>query len=55
MFGFDMLVHGVWGEKPVAEDVTNEDELKAYGIDWEGLRNERVLESQRQNNDVLEG
>ncbi|KAH8085980.1 hypothetical protein BXZ70DRAFT_863551, partial [Cristinia sonorae] len=55
MFGFDMLVHGVRGERPAAEDeLQSEAEMEAYGIDWEGLRDEQVLRSQRMNNDPYE-
>ncbi|CAA7258605.1 unnamed protein product [Cyclocybe aegerita] len=53
LFGFDMLVHGVRGD-PLNEMMSPE-ELEVYGIDWEGLRDERLLESQQLNNGIEEG
>jgi hypothetical protein len=51
MFGFDMLVHGLRGDR--LSDATDGDmadeELEVYGVDWEGLQNDRILESARQN------
>ena len=54
MFGFDMLVHGVRSDQLPEEDLT-EEELKVYGVDWEGLGDERLLHSQRVNNPTNEG
>ncbi|KAJ7504931.1 hypothetical protein B0H11DRAFT_1709235 [Mycena galericulata] len=48
MYGFDRLVHGVRGHA-VPEDLP-EDELEVYGVDWEGLHDEALLQSQRSNN-----
>lgn len=51
MFGFDMLVHGLRGSHlfdPNEENMTDE-ELEVYGVDWEALQNDRILESARQN------
>jgi hypothetical protein len=49
MFGFDMLVHGVRGFL-LPEEELNEEELEVHGVDWEGLQDERLLRSQRDNN-----
>jgi hypothetical protein len=54
MFGFDMLVHGIRGDQLPEEDLT-EEELEVYGVDWEGLHDERILESRRTNNVAGEG
>ncbi|KAF8074561.1 hypothetical protein FPV67DRAFT_1409013 [Lyophyllum atratum] len=48
MFGFDMLVHGVRGGNLHEEDLT-EEELEVFGVDWEALRDETVLDSVRGN------
>ena len=52
MFGFDMLVHGLRGDRPFSdptgENLTDE-ELEVYGVDWEALQNGHLLESVRQN------
>src|SRR5882762_3683013 len=53
MFGFDMLVRGVWGEQ-VADEVTGE-ELEVYGVDWEALVDDRFLHSRETNNLTDEG
>jgi hypothetical protein len=54
MFGFDMLVHGIRGDiLPVPNDMSQE-ELEVFGMDWEALRDENVLRSQRDNNDPFE-
>ncbi|KAJ3503359.1 hypothetical protein NLJ89_g8474 [Agrocybe chaxingu] len=53
MFGFDMLVHGVRGDP--LEEMMSSEELEVYGIDWEGLREDRLLESQQLNNGIDEG
>jgi hypothetical protein len=53
LFGFDMMVHGVRGDR-LPEDLT-EEELEVYGVDWEALRDERLLRSQRANNSDREG
>jgi hypothetical protein len=54
MFGFDMLVHGVRGDQLPDEDLT-EEELEVYGVDWEGLHDEQLLNCQRANNPISEG
>ena len=54
MFGFDMLVHGVRGDQ-LPEEELNEAELEVYGVDWEALRDEQLLQSQRDNNLREEG
>ncbi|KAF8164424.1 hypothetical protein BJ912DRAFT_863836 [Pholiota molesta] len=53
MFNFDMLVHGVRGSD--LTEVMSAEELEVYGIDWEGLRDDRILHSQQLNNDIEEG
>lgn len=51
MFGFDMFVHGVRGAQlPPEEEELSEQELEVYGVDWEGLREERILQSRDRNN-----
>jgi len=42
MFGFDMIVHGVRGDR-LPEGELNEEELEVYGVDWEALRDEDLL------------
>lgn len=54
LFGFDMMVHGVRGNQLPMEELSDE-ELEVYGVDWEGLRDERLLQSQRSNNSNGEG
>ena len=49
-----MLVHGVHGDQLPEDDLT-EEELEVYGVDWEGLGDERLLHSQRANNPTNEG
>lgn len=48
MFGFDMLVHGLRGHQ--LSDKLSEEELEVYGIDWEALYDEGLLQSQQVNN-----
>jgi len=50
MFGFDMLVHGLRGD----EVPMSYEELEVFGVDWEGLRDENILESHRRNNPTTE-
>lgn len=52
-FGFDSLVHGVRGTQ-MPENMTDE-ELEVYGVDWEGLHDDRLLRSQQRNNSTSEG
>ncbi|KAJ7238332.1 hypothetical protein B0H12DRAFT_1025815 [Mycena haematopus] len=54
MFVFDMLVNGVRGNQ-LPDDQLSDEELEVYGIDWEGLRDDTLLESQRRNNPSAEG
>ena len=44
MFRFDMIVHGMWGHA-LSEELS-EEELEVYGVDWEGLHDEVLLNSQ---------
>lgn len=56
MFGFDMLVQGVRGDLlPQEEEDIDDNELEVYGIDWEALRDERLLSSRQENNNRDEG
>jgi hypothetical protein len=55
LFGFDMFVHGIRGHQLSVEDDLDDEELEVYGVDWEGLRDEQLLRSQRQNNSANEG
>ncbi|KAJ7715589.1 hypothetical protein B0H16DRAFT_1434850 [Mycena metata] len=48
MFYFDTLVHGARGHALV--DDLSEEELEVYGVDWEGLHDDTLLHSQRENN-----
>ena len=51
MFVFDMFVNGVRGDQlPPEEEGLSMEELEVYGIDWQGLRDEAVLDSQHYNN-----
>lgn len=55
MFGFDMFVHGIRGDRlPLPNDLPPE-EIEVFGVDWEGLRDEVLLESQHRNNTADEG
>lgn len=49
-FGFDMMVHGVRGDQVPEEDELGSEELEVYGVDWEGLHDDRLLRSQQTNN-----
>ncbi|KAJ7164370.1 hypothetical protein C8R46DRAFT_1163782 [Mycena filopes] len=56
MFVFDMYVNGVRGDQlPAGEENLGDDELEVFGIDWQGLRDGAILDSQRQNNPTTEG
>ena len=46
MFGFDMLVHGHRGDELVLSNT----ELEVFGVDWEALRDVRLMETHRSNN-----
>jgi hypothetical protein len=48
-----MLVHGVRGDT-LPNDEMSQEELEVFGVDWEALRDENILRSQRDNNDILE-
>lgn len=50
MFGFDMLVHGIRGHQLIDDINLSPDELEVYGIDWEALRDDRLLSSRQENN-----
>ena len=54
LFGFDMIVHGIRGDPLPEEEMGNED-IEVYGVNWEGLGNDRLLQSQRENNSANEG
>ncbi|KAJ3826074.1 hypothetical protein F5880DRAFT_1476957 [Lentinula raphanica] len=48
MWGFDMLVHGVRGD-PIDQFAMSDEELEVFGVDWEGLQDDDLLRSLRQN------
>ncbi|KAJ3749811.1 hypothetical protein EV360DRAFT_97725 [Lentinula raphanica] len=48
MWGFDMLANGLRGD-PVDQYAMSDDELEVFGVDWEGLQNEALLQSLRRN------
>jgi hypothetical protein len=50
MFGFDMIVHGVRGT-----ELMSPEELEVFGVDWEALHDDSVLESRQENNPHDEG
>jgi hypothetical protein len=56
MFGFDMLVHGVRGSQlPAPADVPlSNEEMEVFGVDWEGLCDENLLQSRVANNPTEE-
>ena len=46
MFGFDMLVHGVWGDRLYDDDSDlSADELEVYGVDWAALNDDHIVRS----------
>ncbi|KAJ7854051.1 hypothetical protein B0H14DRAFT_2580054 [Mycena olivaceomarginata] len=56
MFIFDMYINSVRSDwLPPEEENLNKEELEVYGIDWQGLHNNGVLQSQAQNNPMGEG
>jgi hypothetical protein len=56
MFVFDMFANGVRGDQlPAEEENLSEEELEVYGIDWQGLHDDNLLQSQAQNNSTAEG
>lgn len=56
LFGFDMMVYGVRGyQLPHEEAVLSDDELEVYGVDWDGLHDDQLLRSLRENNSSREG
>ncbi|KAJ3845842.1 hypothetical protein EV368DRAFT_53507 [Lentinula lateritia] len=48
MFGFDMIANGLRGGSLDEVSMTDE-ELEVFGLDWDGLRDEVLLRSLRQN------
>ncbi|KAJ7593181.1 hypothetical protein C8J56DRAFT_780223, partial [Mycena floridula] len=51
MFGFDMLVYGVQGQQLSLDP----EELELYGVDWDGLADDDIRRSHRNNNRIDEG
>jgi hypothetical protein len=51
MFGFDMLVQGVRGDPVSMSDA----EMEVYGVDWEALHDDALLESRQENTPADEG
>jgi hypothetical protein len=57
MFGFDMLTQGVRGyQLPIPNDdsaaIVDDEELEVYGVDWEALREDTLLQSHDNNNHI---
>ncbi|KAJ7128852.1 hypothetical protein C8R46DRAFT_926116 [Mycena filopes] len=50
MFVFDMLALGVRGT-----ELLSDAEMEVYGVDWEALHDDRLLESRQENNGAEEG
>jgi hypothetical protein len=48
MFGFDMLVCGLRGDF-LNDLVLGDEELEVFGVDWEGLHEDTLLRSMREN------
>ncbi|KAJ3717149.1 hypothetical protein C8R42DRAFT_566798, partial [Lentinula raphanica] len=48
MWGFDMLANGLRGD-PVDQYAMSDAELEVFGVDWEGLQDETLLQSLRRN------
>ncbi|KAJ3730762.1 hypothetical protein EV361DRAFT_997993 [Lentinula raphanica] len=48
MWGFDMLSQGIRGDS-LDQFTMSDEELQEFGIDWEGVRDETLLDSLRQN------
>ncbi|KAJ3976241.1 hypothetical protein EV361DRAFT_790771 [Lentinula raphanica] len=48
MWGFDMLVHGMRGDSLDQHRMTDE-ELEVFGVDWDGLQDNLLLDSLRSN------
>ncbi|KAJ7575289.1 hypothetical protein C8J56DRAFT_1063542 [Mycena floridula] len=51
MFGFDMLVYGVRRQQLSLDP----EELELYGVDWDGLADDDIRWSHRNNNQIDEG
>ena len=49
-----MIVHGIHGDPLLEEEMGNED-IEVYGVNWGGLSDDRLLQSQRENNSANEG
>ncbi|KAJ7356956.1 hypothetical protein DFH08DRAFT_802897 [Mycena albidolilacea] len=55
MFVFDMYANGVRGDQLPPEEENLNEELEVYGIDYQGLCDNGVLQSQAQNSLMGEG
>lgn len=59
LFGFNMFTQGVRGTQlpTTMVDTTSmsEEELEVFGVDWEGLRSDTLLQSRETNNPSTEG
>jgi hypothetical protein len=58
MFGFDMLTQGIRGTQlptPATTTPMTDDELEVFGVDWDGLRDDSLLQSREANNSSTEG
>ena len=54
LFGFNMMVYGIHSDLLLEEEMNNED-IEVYGVNWEGLNDDQVLCSRRENNSTDEG
>jgi hypothetical protein len=58
LFGFDMFTQGVRGTQlptPINTTPMSEEELEVFGVDWEGLGSDTLLQSREANNPSTEG
>ena len=44
MFGFDMLIHGLQGDRLYDDDLSP-DKLEVYGVDWAALNEDHIVRS----------
>ena len=49
-----MMVHSICDDQLPGEVMSDKD-LEVYGVDWEGLHDDKLLCSQRENNSPCEG
>jgi hypothetical protein len=54
MFFFDMHAHGVRGSQTQTDAAMSEDEMEVFGVDWEALRDDNIMDSREENNPIDE-